>query len=114
VWRRRWKWVEDSAEWRAFAGWRDARAPAERVELEAGLEMLLDYGPEHDSPQVGDDLYAVYACCKRTIFWLVVGVARPGEKRLLPLAWGTDPSKNLTSGIKTEAAKMLREWRSAA
>jgi hypothetical protein len=114
VWRRHWKWVEECPEWSAFVAWRDGLAWADRVEVAAGLEMLLDQGPEGNTPRLGDDLYVVYACCKGTIFWIVVGVARPNEKRLLPLAWGTNPSKNFTPDITTDATARLQQWRRAA
>lgn len=113
MWQRHWKWVEECPEWPAFAAWRDGLAWASRVELVAGLEMLLDHGPEDNTYKLGDDLYAVYTCCKRTIFWVVVGVAQPSEKRLLPLAWGTNPSKNLTEDVTTDATARLQNWREA-
>lgn len=112
---RRWKWIEDSDGWTAFVTWQDALPRAHRVELAAGLEMLLDYGPEHDTYQVGDELYVVYACSKRTVLWLLVGVARPGERWLLPLAWGTgSPSARRLSEAADEATEQLRKWRSGA
>jgi hypothetical protein len=110
--RRRWRWLEDCDDWTAFAAWRDARPWAARVEFVAGLEVLLDHGPEHDSYKVGEDLYVVYACSKGKILWLLVGVAAPGERRLLPLAWGTgSPSKITISRTAIEAAEKLRKWR---
>ena len=110
--RHKWKWIEDCDEWSAFVAWIDTQAPAARVELEAGLGMLLDYGPEHDCYKIDDDAYVVYACCKRTVFWLVVGVAEPGKKRLLPLAWGTRPTQATIDTAAGEAGKKLKKWRS--
>ena len=114
MWRKRWKWVEDSNDWAAFESWRQGQTPDARVELEAGLDMLLDYGPEHDCFKIDDDLYVVYACCKRTVFWLVVGVAQPGKRLLLPLVWGTDPTSSVISAANANATKKLQEWRSSA
>lgn len=110
---RRWKWIEDADDWDAFATWRAAQTPSARVELEAGLSMLLDYGPEHDCYKVGDSLYVVYACCQRKVFWLVVGVATPGQRRLVALAWGTKPTQSVIETGVAEAAKKLQEWRSS-
>lgn len=112
MWRRRWKWVEDSDRSRAFARWREALAEPQRVELEAGLAVLLDYGPEHDTYEIDKDLYVVYACCKRTVLWLIVGDASPGSRQLLPLVWGlqSPSAKRLAEAVKT-AARLLGEWR---
>jgi hypothetical protein len=112
--RRRWEWVEECPEWSKFIAWRDGLAWADRVEVVAGLEMLLDYELEGNTPKVGDDLYAAYTCRKRTIFWVVVAVARPSGRHLLPLAWGTNPSRNLTEAVTASAAERLRNWREAA
>ena len=109
--RRRWRWVEDCDDWPAFVAWRDGRTHADRVELVAGLDLLLDEGPEADTYRVGEDLYVVYACCKRTVVWLLVGVAGPGDRRLLPLAWGARPSKKEILRAAKQAAEKLRKWR---
>jgi hypothetical protein len=108
---RRWKWIDDSDDWVAFVAWRNAQAPAARVELEAGLDMLLDYGPEHDCYKIDNDLYVVYACCKHTVFWLLVGVAQPGRRSLLPLVWGIRPTQSVIDAAATEAARKLQKWR---
>lgn len=113
MFRRRWRWIEDCDDWVAFTAWRDTRPKADQVELAAGLEVLLDDGPERDTYQVGADLYVVYACCRRTVLWLLVGVARPGERWLLPLAWGTRPSERRISHAAKEAAEKLQKWRGA-
>ncbi len=112
MWRRRWKWVKDSGRSRAFTTWREALPEPQQVELEAGLAVLLDYGPEHDTYQIDKDLYVVYACCKRTVLWLIVGDASPGTRQLLPLVWGlrSPSAKRLAEAAKT-AAKLLEEWR---
>lgn len=114
MWRRRWKWVEECPEWSMFLAWQDGLKWADRVELTAGLEMLLDHGPKNNARHLADDVYAVYACHKATIFWVVVGVAQPPRRRLLPLAWGTNPAKNLTQDVKTKSAEKLQEWRKGA
>jgi len=107
---RRWRWVEDCDTWNAFLAWRDTRSFAGRVQLQAGLKTLLKSGPEHDTRRVGDGLYSVYAASGGTLYWLIVGVAQPGESRLLPLAWGT----NATDAVIAEEAKLaadkLRAW----
>jgi hypothetical protein len=112
VWRRRWKWVEDCKEWSEFAAWRSAQGWGERVELEAGLDMLLDEGPVGNCPKVGDDLYVVYACCQGRLFWLIVGVAQPPARGLLPLAWGaSQPTRSRIAEAAARAAVKLRAWR---
>jgi hypothetical protein len=112
VWRRRWKWVEDSERSRAFASWRGALPEAQRVELEAGLAVLLDYGPEHDTYRINKDLYVVYACCRLTVLWLLVGDASPGTRQLLPLDWGIrEPSKRRLADAAKKAGVLLAQWR---
>lgn len=109
--RRRWRWIKDCDGWAAFATWCDDRPRAERVELEAGLAVLLALGPEHDTYSVGEDLYVIYACCKRTVLWLIVGVAAPGERYLVPLAWGSQPSEAKIRDAAKDAADQLGKWR---
>jgi hypothetical protein len=111
--RRRWKWAEQSDEWPAFEAWLEALPWAEHVELAAGLEMLLDHGPEYDCPKLGDDLYVVYACSKQTIFWLIVGILERRQRRLVPLAWGKNPSSTLTEDVKVQALRKLQKCRNA-
>jgi hypothetical protein len=112
VWRRRWKWVEDSERSQAFADWREALPEPQRVELEAGLAVLLDYGPEHDTYRIDTDLYVVYACCMRVVLWLLVGDASPGTRQLLPLAWGIrSPSEKQLAGAAKKAGTLLAQWR---
>jgi hypothetical protein len=114
VLRRRWRWVESCDGWAAFVAWRDGRPWPSRVELAAGLEVLLRYGPEHDAYQIGEDLYVVYACAEGTVLWLCVGVASPGDRRLLPLGWGRgSPSKKMISRAAAKGARKLQEWRTA-
>jgi hypothetical protein len=111
MWHKRWKWVEECPEWPVFVAWRDGLKWADRVEVVAGLEMLLDHGPRNNTRKLSDDLYAVYTCRSRTVFWIIVAVAQPQKRRLLPLAWGTNPSKNLTPDITTKCAEKLQKWR---
>jgi hypothetical protein len=111
VWQRRWKWVQDCDEWPAFVAWCDTRPWAHRVQLQAALGTLLDSGPMHDSYQVGEDLYAEYAPCNRTVLWIIVGVAQPGKRLLLPLVWGTSPTGERIAAATAEATAKLQKWR---
>lgn len=112
MWGKSWKWVEDSEQWAAFLAWRQTRSWADRVELEAALETLLDRGPEDGFPKLGLDLYAIFACRRRTIFWVVVGVARPGKRLLLPLAWGVNADDKHIAEAALQASEALSKWRS--
>jgi len=106
----RWRWITDSREWESFETWRAALPRNDRAELEAGLKMVLSRGPQHGE-RVGDDLFKVYACCGRTVYWIIVGTARPRERHLLMLAWGKNPMKSDIDAAVAEAAKQLRQWR---
>jgi hypothetical protein len=110
VWGKRWTWIRDCPDWEAFEAWRAARGSAE---LEAGLGMLLDYGPEYDCPRIGEDIYVVYACYRRTVFWLIVGVGRPGIRQLLPLKWGVNPTEARIARAGKEASEKLQKWRTS-
>jgi hypothetical protein len=109
---REWKWAEQCDEWPAFIAWREALPWDEHVELAAGLEMLVDRGPEYNCPKLGDDLYVVYACSKHVIFWVIVGVLRPRSRHLAPLAWGKNP-RTLTEEVKVQALRKLQKLRGA-
>jgi hypothetical protein len=108
----RWKWIDGSREWESFEAWRAGLPAADQAELEAGLRMLLRYGPEGCS-KVGDDLYVVYACRLRKVYWIIAGIAQPCERRLLVLAWGTRPTASSIASAAAEAAEQLRRWRNA-
>jgi hypothetical protein len=109
--RKRWRWIEDSEYWKEFAAWLDNRPYEERVEFTAGLDELSRSGPVGNTPQVGEDLYKVYACAGRVVLWLIIGIARPGERELLPLVWGTPLDENRIARTIPKAAKKLRDWR---
>jgi len=109
----RWKWINDSEEWASFEAWRAGLPAADQAELEAGLRMLLRYGPDGCS-KVGDDLYAVYACRLRNVYWIIAGIAQPCGRRLLVLAWGTRPTPSSITIAAAEAAERLRRWRSGS
>jgi hypothetical protein len=110
---RRWRWVEECPEWPEFVSWQEGLPWADGVQLSGGLEMLLRSGPQDNCPKLGDDLYAMYAGRMGTTFWIAVGDAMPGRRWLLPLAWGTNPSKNLTASVIAEALERLLKWREA-
>lgn len=83
------------------------------MELAAGLDELLAYGPE-ETTRCADDIYAVYGCCGSSYFWLLVGVALPGKRQLLPLVWGTTlATKQVIANATEEASPKLRKWRDA-
>ncbi len=109
----RWKWISDSKEWASFEAWRAGLPEADRAELEAGLRMLLRYGPDGGT-KVGDDLYRVYACRLRTVYWIIAGIAEPSRRDLLMLAWGTRPTRSGIAVAAAEAAERLRIWRSGS
>lgn len=111
---RRWRWVEECPEWPQFVAWQESLSDADYVELTAGLKMLLRRGPQYNCPELSDDLYVMYAGRRNATFWIAVGDATPGQRRLLPLAWGTNPAKNLTAAVKADVAEKLLMWRKAA
>jgi hypothetical protein len=110
---RRWGWLQDCPEWPEFIAWQNHLPWSDHVELAGGLRLLLREGPKHNCPELRDGLYALYAGRRSRTFWVIFGDAIPGRRRLLPLAWGTNPAKNLTAAIIADAANRLRLWREA-
>lgn len=75
--------------------------------------MLLRHGPQGNCPELGDGVYAMYAGRRSATFWVAVGDPTPSRRRLLPLAWGDSPARNLTSAVVAETTEKLRKWREA-
>ena len=111
--RRRWSWIKGCEDWTAFDAWCGMWPRKVQVELAAALDHLLAYGPE-ETTRCADDIYAVYGCCGRKYFWLLVGVALPGKRQLLPLVWSTTKAteQRITDATE-EASQKLRKWRDA-
>lgn len=111
--RRRWSWVKGCDDWTAFDTWCGNWQRELQVELAAALDLLLAYGPE-ETTRRADDIYAVYGCCGKKYFWLLVGVATPGRRQLLPLVWGTTTAtERRIKDATEEAIEKLRKWRDA-
>lgn len=106
-----WRWITEDDYYRQFYGWLRTREYGEQVEFEAGLAMVVRQGPEGHTYNAGEDVYCVYACCGRLVMWLMVGVAWPGKRDMLPLVWGTALDGNHIERSAGKAVKLLRKWR---
>jgi hypothetical protein len=83
----------------------------EQVQVRGGLEMFSTQGPEGHTYEIRKDVYSVYACCGRHVLWLLVGIAQPGQKDMLPLVWGADLDERRIDRSADKAVALLRKWR---
>jgi hypothetical protein len=106
----RWSWIEDCELWTAFSAWPMDWDENRKAELVGALQSIAAYGPRGNTTCVAEDVYAVYSWS----FWILVGDAQPGRRRLLPLVWGTTrPTKRAIGEATTQAIEALKAWREA-
>jgi hypothetical protein len=103
---RRWSWIKDSASWTALEAWAQAQVRI-HDEIVGTLDWLLVHGPTGSRCLV-EDVYVIYSWH----FWVVVGDALPGRRRVLALDWGLGSFTKAKCNL-TKAIEMLKTWREA-